>query len=125
MGNYNDSTLTGLTGKYSKITTDNGSNTVWADNTEGKNRYDGVYTLLSTGSTSAVNKRNIYDVAGNLWEWTQESCTYSDTAGRYSLRGGSFPGASTSSGRPACYRGDAVPEDTHTHLGFRPALYIK
>ena len=33
---------------------------------------NGTSTLIPTGQTTAVN--NIYDMGGNVWEWTTESC---------------------------------------------------
>ena len=46
---------------------------------------NGTSTLIPTGQTTAVN--NIYDMGGNVLEWTTES--YSSTDGPYSTRGGS------------------------------------
>ena len=40
---------------------------------------NGTSTLIPTGQTTAVN--NIYDMGGNVWEWTTES--YSDASGTY------------------------------------------
>ena len=33
--------------------------------------------LLTTGATEATNLQNIYDIAGNVWEWTLEFCNTS------------------------------------------------
>lgn len=46
----------------------------------------GASTLIPTGQTTAVN--NIYDMGGNVWEWTTES--YSLTNRPYAFRGGSY-----------------------------------
>ncbi len=50
-----------------------------------------------------------------------ETCTYTDTALRYVIRGCSFTDPSSS----VCYRANYIANYTYTNLGFRPALYIK
>lgn len=91
----------------------------WEENTTKTNRVSG-HILLTTGVTEEVKKKNIYDIAGNLWEIVKE------TAGSVvytSFRGGSFDHAFAS--YPACYRNYATLTDTYTRHGFRPVLYIK
>lgn len=128
-GNYYDNQVTGCRGKYTRITTSNGSNTAWADNNAGTNEYvaNDHYTLLSTGSNDSFQKYHIYDVAGNLWEWTTENARISgnDTAteSRSVFRSGSFGHAFAS--YPACFRGRNVASSTSTTYGFRVALFIK
>ena len=70
--------------------------------------------LIPTGQTTAVN--NIYDMGGNLTEWTEESCS-----GSYATRGGSFGSASW--GIPAGYRGC---QSTGPFMagGFRLTLFL-
>jgi len=51
--------------------------------------------LVPTGQTTPVC--NIYDMGGNVWEWTTES--YSGTLGPYTKRGGSVNNNFTSSSR--------------------------
>ena len=48
----------------------------------------GTATLIPTGQTTAVN--NIYDMGGNVYEWTTES--HSGNAFNYTCRGGYFGG---------------------------------
>ncbi len=91
---------------------------------EGKNSY----VLLSTGSSEKVKKMNLYDVAGNLWEWTDEAAYINSSYPNsdyptHVIRGGSFNDAHAS--YPACYRGCDSALYTHTGHGFRPALFIK
>ena len=80
--------------------------------------------LLTTGASATTEKYHIFDIAGNLWEWTEEDSHYA-TSGQYRVRrGGCYLDAS--SGYPACYRlgGGAVSWDG-CNLGFRAVLYIK
>ena len=82
----------------------------------------GTKWALSTGALKAANVNNIYDMSGNMAEWTMEGLS-SDLrvyhAASYSSSGnaGEFPIASSS----GCYPGDS----SISHLGFRPCLYIK
>ncbi len=79
-------------------------------------------SLRTTASTEDVKKKNLYDIAGNLWEWTQEAGYYKDGKERYQLRGGSYTFLFSTG--PACSRGDNYATNTSTNYGFRPALYI-
>ncbi|HOV64872.1 MAG TPA: SUMF1/EgtB/PvdO family nonheme iron enzyme, partial [Spirochaetia bacterium] len=56
-------------------------------------------TLIPTGATTAVC--NIYDMGGNVYEWTTEAYSYPDHPSV--IRGGNF--SITSSEFPAGYRG--------------------
>lgn len=80
--------------------------------------------LLTTGASDTTQKYHIFDIAGNLWEWTEEDSHYA-TSGQYRvLRGGCF--ADTSSDCPACCRyGHCTVSHTHLSVGFRAVLYIK
>ena len=66
-GNYYNSKFN-FTGKYS---TDNGKN--FTDATASTEKPENSTYLLGTGVTDYTNKNNIYDFAGNCWEWTTES----------------------------------------------------
>ena len=103
-GNYNNSptfTYTGI-----------------ADTEKNKQtKANGTSTLIPTGQTTAVN--NIYDMGGNVWEWTTES--YSRTFSPYTLRGGIYNDSFAL--RPAGYRiygFDAANDDS----GFRLTLFL-
>ena len=75
--------------------------------------------LLTTGGTEQSKIMNIYDVAGNVWEWTLEKT--SNTNGPCARRGGLFPYAGSSG--PAAYR-DSVPTDlSDLSFGFRVSLF--
>ena len=77
--------------------------------------------LLLTKSAERNSKMNIYDLAGNLAEWTLEKRTYISTYGPCVLRGGSYN--ILSSIKPASGRDIRNPIATGNSIGFRPALY--
>ena len=62
-GNYNNTTLSNVTGKYCTINSSNGSMTsAWQTaNWTGDTKKPTGYYLLSTGSTEDVKKKNIYE----------------------------------------------------------------
>ena len=73
------------------------------------------FWLLSTGALKRAKIKNIYDTAGNLWEWTMEGySTYNHTG-----RGQSFLSDNTPSVAKRSYSGNEL------SAGFRTALYIK
>ena len=90
-GNYNDSE-----GDAKVIVTENGTET---------NKYG---TKQNTGYSEYWKANNIYDLAGNCWEWTQEAnytncrasrgsnCNFSGSSDPASSRDGSSPGGSSS-----------------------------
>ena len=103
-GNYNNSptfTYTGI-----------------ADTEKNKQtKANGTSTLIPTGQTTAVN--NIYDMGGNVYEWTTES--YSDTNYPYTYRGGSY--YRSFAVYPAGNR-NYVSDVAGDSLGFRCTLYL-
>ena len=128
-GNYDNVSLTDLRGYYTNVSTSNGSTDGFkVASSLTTDSETGLYVLLTTGSTEQVLRKGLYDVAGNLWEWTQEACYYSNLSyntsyNTYNLRGGSFSYAYAS--YPACYRACDFAPATDTGVGFRPVLYIK
>ena len=128
-GNYDNVSLTDLRGYYTNVSTSNGSTDGFkVASSLTTDSETGLYVLLTTGSTEQVLRKGLYDVAGNLWEWTQEACYYSNLSyntsyNTYNLRGGSFNDAYASG--PACYRVSGSAPVTYTAYGFRPVLYIK
>ena len=128
-GNYDNVSLTNLRGYYTNVNTSNAS-TDGFKSAEGFTTNSGTssWVILTTGSTEQVLRKGLYDVAGNLWEWTQEASYmanlgYNTSYNTYNLRGGSFDNAYASI--PACYRGCSYAPGTSTDYGFRPVLYIK
>ena len=72
----------------------------------------------NTGSNEAWKTNNIYDIAGNCWEWTQEAV---GTFGRAN-RGGSYDNYGVNS--PVTYRGGDSPTDSYNYFSSRPVLYV-
>ena len=74
--------------------------------------------LITTGGTEQSKVMNIYDIAGNVGEWTLEKT--SSTSTPCADRGGRF--YNTGSGYPAAYRGDSS-TDGSGYVGFRVSLF--
>ncbi len=74
---------------------------------------------IQTGNNETYKKKNIYDIAGNVWEWTMEAYSTSIRVGC----GGSFEHGGTY--LSASYRSNFSPVYANYDLGFRPALYVK
>ncbi len=86
--------------------------------------------LLTTGASKQTEKYHIYDVAGNLMEWTDEVSLYKEGNGNETnaqnrvMRGGGARFLSTD--RPTCYRHNTNKiTTTSISVGFRVVLYIK
>ena len=117
-GNYQTSiyTITDIAVKYS---TNYGSSytpvttAVPLDHTTNKK------VLLTTGASENFKKQNIYDLAGNEYEWTLERASYG--AGSCAVRGGNF--GFGGSDCPASVRDYYSPTDAGNLTGLRVALY--
>ena len=72
--------------------------------------------LLTTGASDACKKMNIYDLAGNVNEWTLE---YAPTGYPCVWRGGNYYGAVTQ----ASNRTGANMTGSYNSTGFRPSLF--
>jgi hypothetical protein len=76
-------------------------------------------SVKNTGTLPGAKVKNIYDMAGNVWEWTMEGY---GTTGRF-LRGGYYD--STGDGEPANSRPYYdFSTSTSTKLGSRVQLYL-
>ena len=75
--------------------------------------------LLTTGADDSFSVQNIYDIAGNVWEWTLEKT--SDTSSYCARRGGSYN--NIGSAVPATFRGRDNMTYAHYSIGFRVALW--
>ena len=90
------------------------------------------YLLLTTGKFGSVieqgRPKNIYDIAGNVWEWCAEKVIEqggSNTAVGYNTcRGGSYD-ANGNYGVSSCRIARNGATSTGAHIGFRFVLYIK
>ena len=128
-GNYRNASLVINRGKYAKY----GALTTWYNyNTALENSVtyaNGTSTkvsasssnaiLLTTGASDVCKKMNIYDLAGNVWEWILEYTAFTGTPCAY--RGGSYSG--DSSGVPASNRDCSITTYSYSNIGFRPSLY--
>ena len=74
----------------------------------------------NTGSNEAWKANNIYDLAGNYVEWSQEAYSY-----EYRMaRGGSYESPGTEDGSPALF-GEPISPNLDFAYGTRPTLIIK
>ena len=121
-GNYTNVAGTSYTGYHS---TDCHSD--WITNTITKgtsnNRFifpTGKFVNANKGTTA---KKNIYDIAGNVWEWTTEVPVYS--ASNSVLRGGGADhngGGGLATGR---YGKSSSTSSSDRHVGLRLVLYVQ
>jgi len=75
--------------------------------------------LLTTGATEETRVNNIYDMAGNVYEWTMEA--YS--TGWRSNRAGAFSSSGVNAPASMRYGNESIL--SANYLGFRVALYLK
>ena len=122
-GNHYNTTLT-YTGRSVKTVNDELSTFGGEETNATKN--GNTYVLITTGGAEMSKGYNIYDVAGNLWEWTEETSYYgANTTNEYrEIRGSGFNSASAV--YPVCYRsGASTASSTSASIGFRVVLYMK
>ncbi len=130
IGNYTDSTFQlSQTGKYATMS-DGSLSSTWNPSTTATTNFvdssrnklaqsSGNGILVTTGTSKKNKVMNIYDIAGNVFEWTLEltSSTYCPCA----LRGGFF--CITGSDAPAAYRNNVRTDDSNSYFGFRVSLF--
>ena len=119
-GNYSNN-LWNITNENSKYAILNTSNYTLGDWTSGAYGVKGLSKeiLLSTGASETFSKQGIYDLAGNVWEWTLEYTAVSSFP--CALRGGSS--IYNGSGSPAAYRDNYGTTYCDYSVGFRLSLY--
>mgnify|MGYP004654764135 CR=1 FL=1 len=124
-GNYANSSITLARGKYNikpysttpGIWTSFSTDTLNYVTSSKTNSNTSYYQLLTTGASEDANKMNIYDFAGNEWEWTLEKTTF--TSYPCSNRGGGYRGY----GFPASSRIYSDTTGSSNEIGLRPSLY--
>ena len=130
IGNYKDSVFQlSQTGKYATLSNWTLSST-WNPSTKSTTNFvdssrnkiakssDGNGILVTTGTSEKNKVMNIYDIAGNVYEWTLEKT--SDTDYSCANRGGGY---SFTSYIPAAYRGDVSADSSLHNMGFRVSLF--
>ena len=117
-----DAIMNWIDSNYSK---GNGTCNSFVSNSTGQGNYNEdentnswKNNLTSCGSSDDYRVKNIYDLAGNVFEWTMEAVSTDSRVGR----GGSFNYSGSNS--PASCRSDGGPDDSDESIGFRVALYL-
>ena len=105
-GNYYDNSFTYYT------------NTSKNTATKAKNNF----TRIPSGAYEGANANNVFDLAGNVFDWTLESDGSGAGSSRY-LRGGVY--GDYGSDYPAAGRNYYDPYSSYDKIGLRCALYIK
>ena len=88
------------------------------DTTNGTEKASDARILMTTGATERNSAKNIYDIAGNCWEWTTEI----SSLGRRISRGGIYFYEGIS--EPASYRAASTVDSIGNGISFRPILYV-
>ena len=119
-GNYNNNVwnITNANSKYAILNTSNNTLGDWTSGAYGA-KGSSKEILLSTGASDTFSKQGIYDLAGNVWEWTLEYTTYSSNP--CAVRGGSYNNGGSDC--PAAYRNCGYTTSYADYLGFRLSLY--
>ena len=123
-GNYKDHTFT-FTGKYAVLDETDYINFIleaFTANEATTNKPESKSWLLTTGACETNKAKNIYDVAGNLYEWTMEAYT-SDSSDHRVYRGSLF--SLRGSNYPASYRDHVNPGSNNWANRFSPCTLYK
>ena len=129
-GNYCNASFTINRGKYADSRTHSLSTTWTPYNQTTSNTFVnsssvkqtqslGNGILLTAGASDACKKMNIYDLAGNVWEWTLEYTATTNVpcalrGGYYGIRGFECPDS---------YRNLDATTNSHNSIGFRSSLF--
>ena len=118
-GNYSNNawSITNANLKYAVYA--NNSLGSWTTATE-KSKTSSESILLSTGADDSFSKMGIYDLAGNVYEWTLEEYS-SSIYGPCAYRGGFYFGSGST--YPAINRINYFTTHLSDSIGFRLALY--
>ena len=131
IGNYRDSVFQlSQTGQYAVFSNFSLSST-WNPSTTATTNFvdssrnkiaqssNGNGILVTTGTSETNKVMNIYDIAGNVYEWTLELTSY--TSGPCANRGGNFNISGSSS--PAASRLSISADSSNSDFGFRVSLF--
>ena len=116
IGNYKNNLWT-IKNANAKYSTDYGSTFTACPNPFKKDADSKI--LLTTGADSSFSVQNIYDIAGNVYEWTLEKTDRGSLP--CAQRGGDF--YDTGSGSPAAKRNNFYTFSTNYSIGFRVTLW--
>ena len=102
-GNYQNNawTINRTTAKYTDST--NAKKGSWTPITSNKSKTDSESILLTTGASDNFKAKNIFDLAGNVYEWTMEadsSTVRVRRGGYYDTFGSNYPASSRNSYNP-------------------------
>ena len=125
IGNYNNNlwNITNENSKYAILNTSNYTLGDWTSGAYGIKDSD-TSVLLSTGASDDFSKQGIYDLAGNVIEFTLEHANLISRAlveSPCAIRGGIYYGSGSS--YPAASRYDYSTTDYNDNFGFRLSLY--
>ena len=125
-GNYKNATDFTITNTNAKYSTDDGAS--WTQVTTAGYTKPSSAVLLTTGADARNSKMNIYDLAGNVLEWTLEQTSSSSSpcavrGGDYNTNG--FGGPASCRFYSATTSGDSVVVTTNSayDMGARVSLY--
>ncbi len=116
IGNYNNNLWT-IKNEKAKYSSDFGQTFTPCPNPYKKESSSSI--LLTTGADNSFSVQNIYDIAGNVNEWTLENTSFTDFPCAY--RGGDY--YATGYDEPASYRNDNSTTISSFVFGFRVSLY--
>ena len=83
---------------------------------------------FATGATNETKVKNIYDICGNMWEWTTETGNQTTPSGSSEMEYAVLRGAGLGDeGEKTIWfrNGGALATNSIADVGFRPVLYIK
>ena len=111
LGDIENNEGIGILTKYIQDSTKKG----WYNSNLNSNEQHQTGLNLETGKNKV---KNIYDLAGNVYEWTMEACKNDKRI----MRGGCY--LNTGYGAPASNRYEKEPSYANEYIGFRIALYL-